>query len=82
MEQEVLLDEIILDLSGIDKNAAIPLDWESFKPDCVFWPNLKREPLALWRDSHSGIEAIHRNKQLLKILKRVGPQGKRIIYLM
>jgi hypothetical protein len=57
-------------LSEIDTNAALLPIWENYKPDCVFRPDVKKEPLKLWRDWQSGIEEIHRNKKMLKIWKK------------
>jgi hypothetical protein len=56
VEQDVLPDTedakesdiMIFDLSGIDTNAAILHNWESYKPDCVLSARCEKEPLALW----------------------------------
>jgi hypothetical protein len=56
-------DEMILDLSEIDTNAVILRNWENYKPNFIFRPDVKKEPLALCRDWHRGVEEIHRNKK-------------------
>jgi hypothetical protein len=89
-EQEVLphaqeakeSDEMIMHLSKIDINAYILHNFNSYKPGCVFQPDVKNEHLALWGDWHGGIQAIHRNKYMLKVWKRSVHQIKRRIYLV
>jgi hypothetical protein len=83
-EQEVLsdteatddCDDIILDLSGINTNTSILLHCESFKPDCIFWTDLKRKSMSLWRDWHSGIGAIHEQSIAKDLEKRLDLKPK------
>jgi hypothetical protein len=62
VEQEVLpltkeakeSDEMIFDLSEIDTNAAILPNWENYKPDCVFRPDVKKDR---WHFGETGVVA-------------------------
>jgi hypothetical protein len=63
-------ENMILDLSEIDTNAATLHNSENYKPNCIFRQDVLKKPFALWRDWHSGIRAIHRNKKMLKIWKK------------